>query len=266
MAATGGLTRRLARLERTWPVQPPVPRLDPVALATRAGLPPDGWQGAVLRAQAPRVLLNCSRQSGKSSVAAVLAVHCALYEAPALVLLVSRAQRQAQELFRKCLDVYRATGRLVPTDAESGLRIELENGSRIIALPGAEETTRGYSGVRLLAIDEASRVSDALYHALRPTLAVSAGRLLALSTPWGQRGWWHAAWVSDEPWLRVEVPATQCPRIPPAFLEEERRAQGELKYASEYECRFVDVEDSVFSGEQVQAALDPTVAPLWEVA
>ncbi|MCG8456864.1 MAG: hypothetical protein MI919_11335, partial [Holophagales bacterium] len=58
-------------------------------------------------------------------------------------------------------------------------------------------------------------------------LAVSSGRLLALSTPFGTRGWWYEAWRSDEPWERYEIPAAECPRISPEFLEEERRTMGE---------------------------------------
>ena len=63
----------------------------------------------------------------------------------------------------------------------------MANGSRLVALPGREETIRSYSGVRLLILDEASRVPDDLYRAVRPMLAVSHGRLVALSTPFGQR-------------------------------------------------------------------------------
>jgi hypothetical protein len=43
----------------------------------------------------------------------------------------------------------------------------------------------------MLVIDEASRVDDTLYLAVRPLLAVSGGRLVALSTPFGKRGWFH---------------------------------------------------------------------------
>ena len=53
-------------------------------------------------------------------------------------------------------------------------------------------------------------------------LAVSGGRLIALSTPFGKRGWFHAAWRSAEDWDRVKVTAEQCPRISAEFLVEER--------------------------------------------
>lgn len=53
--------------------------LDPVLFARAAGFEPDPWQAQVLRSRAPRILLNCSRQSGKSTVVAMLAMWTALY-------------------------------------------------------------------------------------------------------------------------------------------------------------------------------------------
>jgi hypothetical protein len=86
--------------------------LDPVVLARQAGIDPDPWQREVLRSTAPRVLLNCSRQSGKSTISALLAVHTALYTPAALVLMLSPSLRQSAELFRKGLDLYQGAGPL----------------------------------------------------------------------------------------------------------------------------------------------------------
>jgi hypothetical protein len=116
--------------------------------------------------------------------------------------------------------------------------------------------------VALLIIDEAARVPDDLYFAVRPMLAVSGGRLLLLSTPFGQRGFFYEAWRADEAWERYEVPATMCPRISAAFLEEERRAIGAWWFDQEYLCQFRDTIDQVFSTADIEAAIDPTVAPL----
>ena len=238
--------------------------LDPAAFATAAGIAPDPWQADVLRSPAPRMLLNCSRQSGKSTITGVLAVHTALYQPASLVLLLSPSLRQSGELFRKALDCYRAAGRPVPAASESALRLELDNGSRIVSLPGTEGSIRGFSAVRLLVIDEAARVPDELYYGVRPMLAVGAGRLIALSTPFGKRGWWHDEWAHGGPgWRRVEVPASQCPRIPAAFLEEERRALGPWWYRQEYECQFSESTDSVFSYDDVQRAVTGDVTPLF---
>src|SRR6516162_3349777 len=65
--------------------------LDPVAFVQdRVKFAPDPWQARLLRSRAPWILLNCCRQSGKSTTTAALALHTAIYD-PGLILLVSRA-------------------------------------------------------------------------------------------------------------------------------------------------------------------------------
>jgi hypothetical protein len=237
--------------------------LDATLLMHAAGLMPDAWQQGVLRSDAKRQLLLCSRQSGKSTVTAVLALHAALYQAPALVLLLSPSLRQSQELFRKVLDVYGVLEATVPPKQESALRLELQNGSRILCLPGKEETIRGFSGVRLLVVDEAARVPDALYYSVRPMLAVSGGRLVCLTTPFGKRGFFHQEWTEGHGWEKVKITARECPRISPMFLDEERRALGEWWFKQEYECEFVETIDQVFSFASVTRAVTEDVQPLF---
>ena len=205
---------------------------DGVALLTQAGYVPDPWQVQVLRSQASKLLLLCSRQAGKTFVAAALALGTALREPGSLTLVLSPSLRQSQESFRRVLDLYRTLQTPIPTQGESALRLELTNGSRIVSLPGTESTVRGYSGVRLLVIDEAARVSDDLYYSVRPMLAVSQGRLLALSTPFGKRGWFHHEFSEGAGWERCKVTAEECPRIAKSFLAEERRSLPPLWYKS----------------------------------
>jgi len=233
--------------------------LDRVAFARSAGIEPDSWQADALRSEASRQLYNCSRQSGKSTVAGILAVHTALYDPSSLVLLLSPSLRQSQELFKKALSVYRSSDQPVSAATETALTLTLSNGSRIASLPGKEGTVRGYSGVSLLVIDEAARVPGDLYLSVRPMLAVSKGRLIALSTPFGNRGWFYEAWVSTQPWERYEIPATEVPRISPEFLEEERRALGEWWFEQEYMCRFLDAETQAFRREDVNRAFEEEV-------
>lgn len=157
----------------------------------RAGIghDPDEWQERVLESTSRKLLMLCSRQSGKSTVSGALAAHEAASRPGALVLMVSPSQRQSSELFRTARGFLRADGVSVPAIVkESALRLELENGSRIIALPGSETTVRGYAAATLVVIDEAARVSDELMVAIRPTLATTNGRIVALSTPWGKEG------------------------------------------------------------------------------
>src|SRR5215203_4515370 len=215
--------------------------LDRVAFAEKLGIVPDGWQGDFLRSSADRVLLNCSRQSGKSTMSAVIALHRALYYPSSLVLCLAPALRQSQELFGKVLGFYRDLGRPVPAYAERKLSLELETGSRIVTLPGTEKTVRGFSGAALLIVDEAARVDDALYFAVRPMLAVSGGDLIMLSTPYGKRGVFFEEWTNGAGWERYRVTASEVPRIASAFLEEERRSLPARIFRQEYECSFEDV-------------------------
>ncbi len=235
--------------------------LDPVRLSQQAGITPDPWQADVLRSTSPRLLLNCSRQSGKSTTVATLAMHTALYQAGALVLLLSPSLRQSGELFKKALGVYRGLGRPVPAESESALTLTLDNGSRILSLPGKEGTIRGFSGVTLLAIDEAAWVPEALYLSVRPMLAVSGGKLVVLSTPHGTRGFFYEAWRGSETWERVAVPATSCPRIAPEFLAEERRTMGEWFFQQEYCCTFSESEAQLFNRADIDAAFREDIEP-----
>jgi hypothetical protein len=189
-------------------------------------------------------------------MAAILALHQALCASESLVLILAPALRQSQEMFGKMIGFYRDLGRPVPAEAEQRLGLELANGSRIAALPGSERTVRGFSGVDLLIVDEAARVEDALVHSVRPMLAVSRGALMMLSTPWGKRGVFYEEWTGGEDWERYEVPAARCPRIPPEFLEAERRSMPEWWFAQEFLCEFRETEDQIFTHEMIEGARD----------
>lgn len=240
--------------------------LDRVAFAKKLGISPDSWQEEFLRSSADRVLLNCSRQSGKSTMSAVIALHRALYHPGSLVLCLAPALRQSQELFGKVSGFYRDLGRPVPPQGERKLSLELENGSRIITLPGSEKTIRGFSDAALLLVDEASRVDDGLYYAIRPMLAVSGGSLIMLSTPYGKRGVFYEEWISGHEWERFEVRASQCPRISEAFLREEEETLPPFIYRQEYECSFEETEDQVFTTDLIDRAVTDEVQPLFSEA
>lgn len=238
-------------------------RLSPLELAEAAGITPDDWQRDLLTSQAQQTILLCSRQSGKSTVSALLGLHQALYTPHSLVLLLSPSQRQSQELFRKVKDFYTELPTKTELAQESALRLEFHNGSRIVVLPGKESTVRGFSGVSLLIVDEAARVEDQLYFSIRPMLAVSQGRIILLSTPFGSRGFFWKEYAEGEGWQRVRVTATECPRIDPAWLEKEKARIGSWWASQEYDCEFCDSVDQIFSSADIFRAVTNEVQPLW---
>jgi len=89
---------------------------------------------------------------------------------------------------RKAAGFARRLGMRTKGDGTNEMSLQFPNGSRIVGLPGSEETIRGFSAVSLLLVDEASRVADELYMAVRPMLAASSGALWLMSTPCGKRG------------------------------------------------------------------------------
>jgi hypothetical protein len=139
----------------------------------------------------------------------------------------------------------------------------VKGGGRVVSLPGSEATIRGFSGATLIVEDEASRVDDALYMAVRPMLAVRGGRLILMSTPFGKRGHFWREWSEGTSWNRVEVPATAVPRISAQFLEEERKSMGSWWFEQEYGCQFKESTDAVFSHAAVMGALSDDVTPLF---
>lgn len=240
--------------------------VDPARLFERAGIgTPDPWQAGVLRGSWDRLQMLCSRQAGKSTTVAALAAHEAIYTAESLTLITSPSQRQAKETLAKFWDFYQALPTAAGVDAKSELRARFENGSRVVALPGTEKTIRGYSDVDLLVLDEAARVEGELYEAVRPMLAVSGGRLAALTTPAGKRGWFFEAWTaSKQEWKRVKITAHDCPRISKAFLERERRELGTWMFRQEYHCEFVDPVNQMFRTEDIEEAFSSEVEPLFK--
>ena len=71
-------------------------------------------------------------------------------------------------------------------------------------------------------------------------LAVSHGKIILLSTPYGKRGFFYRVWSQSQRWLKVAVTAEQCPRLTPEFLAEEMIELGTRWYRQEYGCQFVE--------------------------
>ena len=104
---------------------------DPCLLASDVGIVPDDWQAKLLRERPRRALLCCARQSGKTVVTVLLALWVALYEVPALVLILSPSLRQSGEVFRTLMGFYAKLKGAPELRQESVLRCEFANGSRI---------------------------------------------------------------------------------------------------------------------------------------
>ena len=250
------LEREFRRLEREMTSERPTTSIPEHALAfaIQLGIVPDEWQAQVLASNHPRKILCCGRQTGKSTVGAVLAVHKALTQPGSTVLIVAPGERQAKLLFSKAASLYRQAGYPLPAHSERRTGLEISNGSIIEALPAVERTTRGYS-VDLLVVDEAAAVADMDYHGILPALIATQGEQVLLSTPRGKRGFFHEIWHSDDDWQRMMVRSNEVGRIRSEDLEVFRATMPEQFFQQEFYCEWLDTEGSLFSYDDIESAL-----------
>lgn len=236
--------------------------LDPVVFGAATGFTAEPWQQALLRTTQRRVLVNCARQVGKTTTTAHKAIHTALYQRESLVLLFSPTQRQSNELLKRCRTIYNNCGQPVKTRLNSESTIELENGSRIVSLPGTEGTSRGFAGAKLLILDEAARVDDDIFASVLPMVA-SDGQMIALSTPWGQRGWFHQLHQDiGNGWERHKITVYESAQWTPPRIAEMKAALGSYTFSSDCECVFGDTDAQLFNTEMVRRAFTNNLTPM----
>lgn len=219
--------------------------LDPVLFAREAcGFTPDEKQEHALRCRKDRIILNWARQRGKSDIVALRGLHRAIFYAASMILIVSASEDQALEVMRK-VNAHRRKLHLdaKPIEDNKG-SLELQNRSRIVALPASVGTIRGYSKVDLLIEDEAGEVPDDLHETIKPMLQVSDGTMFLMGTPKGPKGHFATIWHNGgDEWEKSRSTAWENPRVRKLKLERERahceRMGKALWFQQEYECAFI---------------------------
>ena len=243
--------------------------LDAVRFAReRLGFEPDEQQARVLDVSIHRGILNCCRQWGKSTLMALKAVHWAYTRPKSNVLVVSPSERQSGEFIMKAREFVSDLGIRPRGDGHNKLSIRLPNGSRMVGVPGVRAKVRGFSAVSLMLIDEAAECADEQYHTVLPMLAmggVDGGALWLLSTPEGQRGFFHHEWMNGgDEWVRLRVTGPENRRFSQKFLDGQLIRMGERRFRQEYLCEFVDLKDAMFNDADVEACISEEIPTLWE--
>ena len=230
------------------------------------GVEPTKWQEDFLRApRGASILALTARQCGKTTTAAWAMAHGALFVPGSLSVVACPAQRQSAEAVRRVREaVVKAGSKLV---ADNVYGIELTNGSRVLALPGSDDSIRGLTVDAWIVADEAARLSNDLIAALRPMRARRPeARFAMLSTAWSRSDPFWMAWASDDPsWIRLKATAdTADTPFDAAFLEKERRALGEHEFKREYLGIPLGAQASPFTWELYERATQvhvPLVPP-----
>jgi terminase large subunit-like protein len=210
-------------------------RVDPVTWVREVlKLTPTPWQEDFLRApQGASILALTARQAGKTTTAAWAIAHGMIFYPGSLSVVACPAQRQSAEAVRRVREALLAAGGKLKSDNVYGL--ELDNGSRVLALPGTDDSIRGLTVDAWIVADEAARLPHDLFAALRPMRARRPqARFAMLSTAWSRTDPFWTAWIDDDPsWLRLKATADVV-EFRAEFLEQERHALGERAFNREY--------------------------------
>ena len=228
----------------------------------------DPWQIRMVDvAGAARVIVLTHRQAGKTTGAAVGVAHTMLWRQPGSTSLVlAPTLRQSSELIRNLRGRLLTVGEKLSVD--NTFSIELMNGSRALALPVVADDERSIGGLSIdgdLVVDEAARVSDALFEAALPMMVrhTKTARLILLSTAWARQGFFFRAWSEGAAtdWMKIEAKVGECLHISPADLERERRSMPPAVFAREYENVFDSLEARFFDEDAIAAAFGAVVGP-----
>jgi hypothetical protein len=242
-------------------------RLDPVTWVDNVlNVKPAPWQETFLRAPlGASILVLSARQVGKTTTAAWGIAHSMIYTPGSLSVIACPAQRQSAEAVRRVRESLLKAGAELKSDNVYAL--ELKNGSRVLALPGTDDSIRGLTVDAWIIADEAARLPDNdLISALRPMRARRPqARFAMLSTAWSRTDPFWTAWAGDDPtWMRIKATADVVATFTPEFLAQERRALGEDAFKREYLGIPAGAHTSPFTWELYEAAtqiVSPLVPP-----
>jgi hypothetical protein len=242
----------------------------------------DPWQRELMDSPALDLLVLAARQVGKTEAAGALVSHFAIMHEGSLTVLTSATQRQATIICSRVLsDLRQATGAVLEWQQgkeyeypemdrfgrvrivrSSVMSVGLSNGSMIVAIPPSPDSARGYSP-DLIVVDESARVRSTLFHAISPMRGAKRVRLVAMSTAWTMAGWFWDLWSKDPDVHRIELSATDCPRISPEFLAKERVRLPRNIFEAEYFNKWFAPEGRLFSPELIASMFaDSEVQPL----
>jgi hypothetical protein len=272
-------------------------QLSPLAYAREIlEFDPFPWQADVLACYAKRIHLNAARQSGKSTITAIPAVHRARFYPNSLWIVAAATETQAMEDMEK-IKAFIAMDEEFPAYVREGADLlKFTNGARILVVPATEKAGgRAFSNPDGITLDEDSYIPDRVFRSsTRPLLTANRKCVLyLLSTPNGRGGHFfrnstNTRWTrfeirspyepNDAEWtLHLHIPEEQyrAQRIEKGIkayysprhydLEEQQEMLDDLGpriYRQEECCEFVESEDQVFSNADIEAMYSEDVKPL----
>ena len=269
-----------------------LPAVDPAAYIESLGFTPFDWQIEAL-GQHDRLMLLCARQSGKSTVIGGKVAHKVRFRRKTEHLIVTPSKDQSKIVMQRFDEFCQSDDRLPSPDSADSVfeKSWRSTKNKVQALPGSERSVRGYADPATVIADEAAQIQDSTYIAFRPWLTGGKSELIAMTTPFGKRGWFYKAWENSSRWHKIlvrvaweprngrlvpampedeykdywkerGVSAYYSPRHTREWLEEELEEMGEWSFRQEYCCEFMDTNDAWFGHEEILDAFTSDEEPI----
>jgi len=223
---------------------------------------PYDYQAEYLEDMSPRRLILKARQVGMSNAIAIEALYTAITSPDRQILIVSRNGLLAQQLITYCRHTLGGLKVQPGIDQENLSTLAFSNGSRILSLPAAPSTGRGFPASDLYLDEFAfAQYDQMIYESSVPALAPD-GSLTVLSTPNGRANMYFRLWSGQEggAWSRRTIHWSDCPRYDEAWAQLQRQNMTRQSFAQEYDCDFIASGDNVFDPDDLvhaRAAHDP---------
>ena len=215
-----------------------------------------------------KTILMEGRQQGKTVTAAACIVHYSIFNADKNIAIMANKTAAAREVLSRYQTMYEN----LPIWMQQGVKtwnkgdVDLENGSRVFTSATTSSGIRGKS-VNWLYIDEAAiipnNIADEFFASVYPT--ISAGettKILLTSTPLGYNHFWKF-WNESEKgtngFENMFIPHTEIPGRDDAWIEEQFKLLGEVKFNQEVLCDFLGSTNTLISGKALStmSSVDP---------
>ncbi|MBM3755193.1 MAG: hypothetical protein FJW38_14575 [Acidobacteria bacterium] len=229
---------------------------------TALAFTPSPKQKQVLDDPGHRLILNCARQWGKTTVIAVKALHEAIHNPKTIVMVLSRTRQQAALTIHKVrefaalLDIKRK--RFQGREHS----VELPNGSAVFAIAHNAATAVGNT-VHIAIVDEAAVVHDDVFSAILPSLARTGGKLWLLSTPVGPTGMFYKIWHDESlaHWTRITATVDDIAYADKEVLALETRLFPN-RAEQDFYCKFVQPPGRLVDPALLDRLVNPNIEPI----
>jgi len=225
------------------------------------------FQDLIINDKSKNIAVAVARQTGKSTLAVILAFWYIFYNPNFTVLLISKTKDQSMELITKLRGIINTSPlkhniEEIQTGADNRREFYLKNHgkethSRIISVP-ATDAARGYSADLVIADEIAfwENSIEIFNEAILPTVTHTDGTIMMLSTPKSKIGVFYEAFTQPDIWSCYQFTWEVCPVHTKEKMDVKKRQIGEFSFRQEYEASFVANEAAYFREREIKDAID----------